>query len=445
MYVEDLLQKEDCKIIIILKMVMKKCLIILIIIFTTCAKSFAADVSKLYRVKNSSLAEIEKILQPYFNKNFPNTIKQQNSYIIENKGKNNYHVIILSNKDKDSYFYYMSNNEDESLRKKLVETLKNNDFKLKTIHDSSLKSFFYGEAYTALSHSNTIHTRTNSERTQPISEQVINAKSIEYDFSDEAQARFNEQQFTPPQNFVRLNSTEQNISQSQPLTLTQTPTNMPQAGIRLPKIESSNSIYQTGYGNFSNSSNQYNLPNTLSGSIVYIQGGTTLTAALLSDISSDSLANNDNISAELDTDWVYNGQLIAPEGSILSGHATETEAASFAMKNGRIGLLFNEIMTPDGNIIPLKTNMVYIVGNSSRALNVTKRIVGGAATGLLISAVYLLMGGDPTRAIVTGVSIGAGAGAISAISSKGEEIRVIEGSQLEIMLTEPITVQIYKQ
>lgn len=115
------------------------------------------------------------------------------------------------------------------------------------------------------------------------------------------------------------------------------------------------------------------------------------------------------------------------------------------MANGQIGLLFNEIMTPDGNIIPLKTNKVYIVGNSSRALNVTKRIAGGAATGLLLSAISMLFGADPTSAIIYGTSIGVGAGAISTISSKGEEIRVIEGSQLQIMLTEPLTVQLYRQ
>ena len=56
----------------------------------------------------------------------------------------------------------------------------------------------------------------------------------------------------------------------------------------------------------------------------------------------------------------------------------------------------------------------------------------------------MMMGVDPTRAIITGASIGAGAGAISAVTSKGEEIRVIEGSQLEIMLTEPLTVQLYR-
>ena len=434
MYVEDLLQKKDGKIIIKLEMVMKKCLILFIVILTTSARSFAADVSKLYRIKNSTPEKIEKVLQPYLNRKFPETIKQNNSYIIENKGA--YHVIILKNKNEDSYFYYMSNNEDESIRKNIIETLKNNDFKPKTVRDSSLKSFFYGEAYTNLAHSNTNTYLRTPEHSQTPAEQVINAQSIEYDFSDEAQAKFNGQEFTTPQNFVKLNSEE--YQPEPPITLP--PVAQNQGGIRLPKIESSNPVYQTDYNDYTPQNNR-----PLTGSVVYISEGTTLTAALLSDISSDSLANNDNITAELDTDWVYNGQLIAPSGSILTGRATETEAASFAMKNGRIGLLFDEIMTPDGNIIPLKTNMVYIVGNSSRALNVTKRIVGGAATGLLISAVYLLAGGDPTRAIVTGVSIGAGAGAISAISSKGEEIRVIEGAQLEIMLTEPLTVQIYRQ
>ena len=333
----------------------------------------------------------------------------------------------------------MSNNEDESLRKNIIETLKNNDLQPKTVRNSNLKSFFYGEAYTNLAHSNTnTYLRAPSTQPQMPAEQIINAQNIEYDFSDEAQAKFNSQEFTPPQNYIKLNSPEQNYYQEPPITLP--PITQNQDGIRLPKIESSNTLYQTAYNDYTPQNNQ-----PLTGSVVYISEGTTISAALLSDISSDSLANNDNITAELDADWIHNGQLIAPSGSILTGRATETEAASFAMKNGRIGLLFDEIMTPDGNIIPLKTNMVYIVGNSSRALNVTKRIVGGAAVGLLISAAYLLAGMDPTGAIITGVSIGAGTGAISAITSKGEEIRVIEGTQLEIMLTEPLTVQIYRQ
>ena len=102
-------------------------------------------------------------------------------------------------------------------------------------------------------------------------------------------------------------------------------------------------------------------------------------------------------------------------------------------------------MTPDGAIIPLKTNKVYIVGNNSRALNITKRVAGGAAAGLLLSGISMLFGADPTQALIYGMSIGAGSGAITAISSKGEEIQLIEGSQLQIMLTQPLTVQTYRQ
>ena len=57
----------------------------------------------------------------------------------------------------------------------------------------------------------------------------------------------------------------------------------------------------------------------------------------------------------------------------------------------------------------------------------------------------MLLGADPTHAIIYGMSIGAGGGAISAISAKGEEIQLIEGSQLQIMLTEPVTIQTYRQ
>ena len=402
----------------------------------TGTSGFAADVSRLYTVKNAKAAEVEKVLTPYLKRNFPSALKGQNSYILEDKNKKYYYVVILADKNENCYFYYMSNNEDESLRKELIETLKNNDFKSKKVRNSSLKSYFYGEAYTNLAHSNVnIKMRTTAENSQmlPPQNEIINASAIEYDFSDEAQTRFNGS--NSAQNIVVEPKTEPPIElQTQEKAI-----------VKLPKIESSwqgeafnpnSGTVQSSY----NSQGYQSQGSVLTGSVIYIQDGATFTAALLSDISSDSIVNNDRVSAELDADWIYNGQLIAPAGSILNGRAVDTKAASYAMANGQIGLLFNEIMTPDGNIIPLKTNKVYIVGNSSRALNVTKRIAGGAATGLLLSAISMLFGADPTSAIIYGTSIGVGAGAISTISSKGEEIRVIEGSQLQIMLTEPLTV-----
>lgn len=443
-----------------LKMIKKKYLILFITLVCTVSTAFAADVSRLYRVKNSQPDNVNKVLQPFISRNFPDAIRKNNTYILENKHKGLYYVLIIANKAEDCYFYYMSNNDDESLRKELVKTLKNNDFKVKTVRDSSLKSFFYGEAYTSLAHSDVntylLSGVSDKKENKEISENIIDAKNVEYDFSDEAQARFEGHKYSQPQNFVKIEQSDnyntypnEDYLADAPIDLV-APKNNQSGGIRLPKIESSNSSYQ---GNMFDPNYRTNYEpsqyeqsnNVLTGSVVHISEGSTFTAALLSDISSESLVNNDGVSAELDRDWVYNGQLIAPEGSVLIGRAIETRSASFAMKNGQVGLLFDEIMTPDGDVIPLKTNKVFIVGNSSRALNVTKRVVGGAATGLLLSAVSMMMGVDPTRALITGASIGAGAGAISAISSKGEEISVIEGTQLEIMLTEPLTVQLYRQ
>ena len=417
---------------------MKKCFVLVITLFFTAVSTFAADVSKLYRIKNANSDAVNKVLTPYLKRQFPNLIKKQNYYILENKQKGYYYVIIISDKDENCYLYYMSNNEDEDLRKDILKTLKNNDLKNRKVIDSSLKSYFYGEAYTNLAHSNvSVNLRSKEQSViPPQSNSPVNAKEINYDFSDEAQERFDSINNPDVVNLEIPAESNLHINYAPGANV-----------IRLPQIGSAGS--QSAYNPYSqqtyNNINQQKSSNILTGSVVMIPDGTSFTAALLSDISSESIVNNDRISAELDQDWIYNGQLIAPAGSILNGRAVDTKSASFAMGNGQIGLLFDEVMTPDGTIIPLKTNKVYIVGNNSRALNITKRVAGGAAAGLLLSGISMLFGADPTKALIYGMSIGAGSGAISAISSRGEEIQLIEGSQLQIMLTEPLTVQTYRQ
>lgn len=415
---------------------MKKFFVLILTLLFTAVSTFAADVSKLYRIKNANSEAVNKVLTPYLKRQFPNLIKNQNYYILENKQKGYYYVIIVSDKDENCYLYYMSNNEDEDLRKDILKTLKNNDLKNRRVIDSSLKSYFYGEAYTNLAHSNvSVNLRSKDESLLP-PDSPVNAKEINYDFSDEAQERFNSINNPDIVNLEIPAGTKPHINYDRSSNV-----------IKLPQIGSSGSqsVYNPYLQQTYNNTASQKPSNVLTGSVVRIPDGTSFTAALLSDINSESIVNNDRISAELDQDWIYNGQLIAPAGSILNGRAVDTKSASFAMGNGQIGLLFDEIMTPDGAIIPLKTNKVYIVGNNSRALNITKRVAGGAAAGLLLSGISMLFGADPTQALIYGMSIGAGSGAITAISSKGEEIQLIEGSQLQIMLTQPLTVQTYRQ
>ena len=95
---------------------MKKSFVLILTLLFTAVSTFAADVSKLYRIKNSNSEAVNNVLTPYLKKLFPNLIKKQNYYILENKQKGYYYVIIVSDKDENCYLYYMSNNEDEDLR-----------------------------------------------------------------------------------------------------------------------------------------------------------------------------------------------------------------------------------------------------------------------------------------------------------------------------------------
>ena len=63
---------------------MKKYLILLITLFMTPVMAIGADVSKLYRVKNSEPSQVEKVLLPVIGKTYSNVIKGENFYILEN-------------------------------------------------------------------------------------------------------------------------------------------------------------------------------------------------------------------------------------------------------------------------------------------------------------------------------------------------------------------------
>ncbi len=253
-------------------------------------------------------------------------------------------------------------------------------------------SFFWNCAFAA----DNLHIYERTDKPVP-EEEVI------YDFSDEAQEEFDRKNLIVPTEELKP------VSQPQEFTLPEITLEHPQ----------------------------------LSGGVVYVEAGTQFNAMLNSSISSESIANSDNVSAQLISDWIVNGTVIAPEGSILSGSVVDSNRATFAMGNGKIGINFNRLMTPDGRIIPLSTNKVYIVADSSRAGKITKRVLGGVLSGVAIAAISMIFGADPRDALIRGAAIGGTVGAVSAVASKGEEVVVPEGTNLQIMLSEPMTAQPY--
>lgn len=374
---------------------MKKIISVFLIFLLTSNCVLAEEVARLYTVKDTDTAKAAKVIRPMFNMTGFRTIADDNFYIIENPSLNIYHVIIIKPNGTDCYYYYLSN-DDASLNKRILENFDSYNIETKRIRNSAFLLLFHSEAAEFLANSSSgIKAVSNVQEAvtlQPPTQE-------DYDFSDEAQARFdNRTSAITPQTTLKL------------------------PGKPVIRLENQN---------------------VLKGSVVHVDAGQQFNAVLSSTISSDSITNNDNISALLESDWTVNGTLIAPAGSIVSGNVVDSRAATFAMGDGKIGLNFNKIMTPDGKVIPLTTNEVYIVGDSPRAKRIAGRVAGGALGGLLIGALFLLGGADPTGALVSGAAIGGAFGAASAVAQKGEEVYVPEGTVLQIMLAEPMTAQPY--
>lgn len=379
---------------------MKRFLCIFLIFIINANTALAEEFARLYNIKDINTQRAEQIIQPTLNLTGYRKIAKNNFYLLENPALNIYTIIVLKPNGKDSYYYYLSN-DSLDLNKKILKSFNESDFDKKRIRNSAFLTLFHSEASEFMSKNSSGIKAISTGKTEDIITLDIPQKPQDqiYDFSDEAQARFDGKTsaITP-----------------------QSPTkNLQQPVIKLQK------------------------QNVLVGSLVHVEAGQEFNAVLSSTISSDSIANNDRISAQLGEDWIVNGVLIAPAGSIINGNVIDSRPATFAMGDGKIGMNFNQIITPDGKVIPLSTNEVYIVGDSPRALNIAKRTAGGAIGGLLLGALFLLGGADPAQALISGAAVGGAFGATSAVLTKGEDVHVPEGTVLQIMLSEPMTAQPY--
>lgn len=249
------------------------------------------------------------------------------------------------------------------------------------------------------------------------------AEEFSYDFSDEAQQRFDEEEqqkkesekkdilyikSDPKIKQTTKKEAKESISPQEPMEL---------------KIEKTK---------------------TLEGKIITIPSGENIQAVLQSSISSGSLSENDTIAAVLSEDWIYKGVVIAPVGSILYGKATDIQQAGHLYKNGQLAISFEELLTPEGDKISFSTNKVYIKVESKRTLKTLMSTIGGAAIGVLFGALYGVATGDVLSGLTVGAAMGAGGGIVNAATQTGEEAQIPSGTIINVKLTNPMQVVPYK-
>lgn len=237
----------------------------------------------------------------------------------------------------------------------------------------------------------------------------------EYDFSDEAQAEFDrKKQIQTTPNFYKSRQKKETVEERtnyEPSPLLYEPT---------PKSQ------------------------LLYGSAITVPSGTSFNVTFDSGISSGSLEKEDRLTVRLTNDFIYNGRLIAPAGSLVYGSATDAKNAGYAYGNAEIELNFNEILTPDGNLLQISTENIYMKTQSERAKKMTRDVVIGALGSMLVGAAFTALGGgngdDWRRNMLIYGGMGAAAGGIRGAMQRGKEVDIPDGTTIQVKLTHPLNI-----
>lgn len=261
-----------------------------------------------------------------------------------------------------------------------------------------------------------------------------------YDFSDEAQAEFDRNKTIQVQSVdfsktkTKRQIKKQKVEQLQPLD--EIP--LTEQLIQQEEIEARS--------NFAPQINQELLLNPqLYGSVVEIPAGTGFNVTFDSGISSGSLEKDDRLTVRLTNDLIYNGKTIAPAGSLVYGTATDAQNAGYAYGSGAIELNFNEILTPDGTLIKIQTENIYLRAQSERARKMTRDVVLGALGSMLVGAAFTAMGGgeDWGRNMAIYGGLGAIGGGLRGGMQRGEEVQIPDGTTIQVKLIESLKAQPY--
>lgn len=284
---------------------------------------------------------------------------------------------------------------------------------------------------------------------------VIVPAFADYDFSDEAQAEFDrqQQQQTQPVKRKSVNKRETNnktdTNEQSKYTPIYTPTYTP-ATTSEPDYTpytaspSNGLLYNPNQEDLVKQADEQQ--KKLYGSVVRVPSGTSFDVMFDSGISSGTMAKDDLLTVRLIDDLVYNGQLIAPAGSLVYGKTTDAQSAGYAYGSGSIEFDFYEILTPDGNRLKISTKKIVMKAKSERATKMTRDVVVGALGSMLIGALFTSLGStDPNwgRSMLVYGSIGAAAGGLHGAMNQGTDIKIPDGTTIKLTLTDVLTANPY--
>ena len=168
---------------------------------------------------------------------------------------------------------------------------------------------------------------------------------------------------------------------------------------------------------------------------VTIPSGTPLRLELQSAIGSDTSSIEDTVRASLRSPVSINGREVVPAGADVVGHVTGVERSGRVKGRAHIAYRFDQIQV-GGDRVDMTTAPISHQAEATKAKDATK-IGVGAGIGAAIGG--LLGGGDGAA---KGAAIGGAGGTGVVLATRGKEVRLGPGADVNTRLTAPLTLRL---
>jgi hypothetical protein len=165
-----------------------------------------------------------------------------------------------------------------------------------------------------------------------------------------------------------------------------------------------------------------------------VPSGTSISVQLPAEISTKTAQVGQRLTANLTSDLVVDGKVLAKAGAPLQGAITQVISGSKTI-GGKptLGLTFDNLTFADGGDRPVSGRITQIADKSDRTRD-TAKIAGGALAGGVVGHQV-----DSDQGKVIGAILGAAAGTAAA-KRTGKEVILPAGTVIGITLDSPVNV-----
>ncbi len=168
---------------------------------------------------------------------------------------------------------------------------------------------------------------------------------------------------------------------------------------------------------------------------VTLPAGTTLPLELKTDVASDTSKVEDTVRASLRRAVTIDGKQVLPAGTEVVGAVTNAERSGRVKGRAKVAFRFTSLQHA-GDRYDIRSEAISRMAPATKGEDATKVAVGAGAG----AALGAILGGGSGAA--KGAAIGGAGGTGVVLATRGKEVRLGPGADVNTKLTAPLTVRV---